>query len=268
LYVNRQKVPALWPVKLPAPDGRQNQWHTSAAEAAEMAMTSWIQVVPNMNLGAYQILSLLGVGGMGVVYKGRDQCLNRSVAIKVLPQDKVSDPDRKRRFIQEAKAASALNHPNIITVYDIGSENSLDFIVMEHVAGKTLDQRTPRKGMKLNEALKLAVQIADALVKAHSAGIIHRDLKPSNVMVTDDGLKVLDFGLAKLAEVQEAEKKERALCHPNREGRLSGHSYMSPGRLERGLMAARHLQLRAVLYGWSPDRGVPGRLKLSRSQPL
>ena len=125
---------------------------------------------------------------MGVVYKARDTRLNRSVAIKVLPADKVSDPERKRRFIQEARAASALNHPNIITLHDIGSESGIDFIVMEYVPGKTLDQRIPRKGMRLNEALKLAIQIADALAKAHSAGIIHRDLKPTNVMVTEDGL--------------------------------------------------------------------------------
>ena len=99
----------------------------------------------------------------------------------------MSDPERKRRFIQEARAASALNHPNIITVYDIGSEGGTDFVVMEYVAGKTLDQLIPRKGMRLNEALKLAIQMADALAKAHSAGIVHRDLKPGNVMVTEDG---------------------------------------------------------------------------------
>ena len=107
-------------------------------------------------LGSYQILSLLGTGGMGVVYKARDTRLNRSVAIKVLPPDQVSDPERKRRFIQEARAASALNHPNIITIHDIGSEGGIDFIVMEYVAGKTLDQLIPRKGMRLNETLKLA----------------------------------------------------------------------------------------------------------------
>ena len=141
---------------------------------------------------------------MGVVYKARDTRLKRFVAIKVLPAEQVSDPERKRRFIQEARAASALNHPNIITIYDIGTESGIDFIVMEYVAGKTLDQLIPRKGLPLNETLKLAVQMADALAKAHSGGIIHRDLKPTNVMVTDEGLvKVLDFGLAKLTEVAE-----------------------------------------------------------------
>ena len=147
-------------------------------------------------LGAYQILSLLGSGGMGEVYKARDSKLNRSVAIKVLPPDKTSDADRKRRFVQEARAASALSHPNIITIHDIGREDGIDFIVMEYVAGKTLDRLIPRRGLKLKEVLKYSIQVADGLAKAHSAGIIHRDLKPGNVMVTEDGLvKVLDFGL-------------------------------------------------------------------------
>jgi serine/threonine protein kinase len=150
-------------------------------------------------LGSYQILALLGAGGMGVVYKARDTRLNRSVATKILATDRIADPERKRRFIQEARAASALNHPNIIIIYDIGSENEIEFIVMEYVEGKTLDQRIPPKGMKSSEALKLAIQMADALAQAHSADIIHRDVKPGNVMVTDSGqVKVLDFGLAKL----------------------------------------------------------------------
>ena len=163
---------------------------------------------------------------MGVVYKARDTRLKRSVAIKVLPADQVSDPERKRRFIQEARAASALNHPNIITIYDIGSEGGIDFVVMEYVAGKTLDQLIPRKGMRLNETLKLAVQMADALAKAHSAGIVHRDLKPGNLMVTEAGLvKVLDFGLAKLTEVGKRRRRERARRSPRRkQGRLLGQS--------------------------------------------
>ncbi len=152
-------------------------------------------------LGHYQILEKLGEGGMGVVYKAQDTHLNRSVALKVLPTEKVADPDRKHRFVQEAKAASALNHPNIITIHDIDQTAGTDFIAMEYVSGKTLDELIPRKGMRLSLALKYAVQIADALAKAHSAGIIHRDLKPSNIMVNDDGIvKILDFGLAKLTE--------------------------------------------------------------------
>jgi serine/threonine protein kinase len=149
----------------------------------------------------YHIVEALGRGGMGVVYKARDTHLDRFVAIKVLPPEKVADPERRRRFVQEAKAASALNHPNIVHIYDIAEADGIQFIAMEFVAGKTLGERIGRKRLRLNEALKYAVQIADALAKAHSAGIIHRDLKPSNIMVTADGLvKVLDFGLAKLTE--------------------------------------------------------------------
>ena len=174
----------------------------SALTAQAVAETPSRSLV-GKTLGAYQILSLLGSGGMGEVYKARDSRLNRSVAIKVLPPDKTSDADRKRRFVQEARAASALNHPNIITIHDIGREDGIDFVVMEYVAGKTLDRLIPRRGLKLNEVLKYSIQIADGLAKAHSAGIIHRDLKPGNVMVTDEGLvKVLDFGLAKLTERQ------------------------------------------------------------------
>src|ERR1017187_3230896 len=149
----------------------------------------------------YEIVEQLGEGGMGVVYKARDARLNRFVAIKVLPHDKVADAERKRRFIQEAQAASALNHPNIITIYDIGQADGVDFIAMEYVAGKTLDRLIPKNGMRLAEALKYAVQIANALARAHAAGIVHRDIKPSNVIVSEEGLvKVLDFGLAKLTE--------------------------------------------------------------------
>ncbi len=137
----------------------------------------------------YEILEKLGEGGMGVVYKAKDTHLDRFIAIKVLPPEKISDPDRKRRFIQEAKSASALNHPNIIVIYDIDEADGVYFISMEFVAGKTLNALIPRHGMRLGELLKYAVQIADALAKAHSAGIIHRDLKPSNIMVTDQGLR-------------------------------------------------------------------------------
>jgi serine/threonine protein kinase/Tol biopolymer transport system component len=152
-------------------------------------------------LGHYKIVKNIGSGGMGTVYKARDLHLDRFVALKILPAEKVADPDRKRRFVQEAKAASALNHPNIIHIYDIASEAGVDFIAMEYVEGKTLHERIGHRGLPLKDTLKHAVQIADALAKAHSAGIIHRDLKPSNIMVNkDETVKILDFGLAKLTE--------------------------------------------------------------------
>src|SRR5215472_6129317 len=149
----------------------------------------------------YDVREKLGEGGMGVVYKAFDSHLGRLVAVKVLPHEKVADAERKLRFIQEAKAASALNHPNIVTIYDIDSARGIDFIAMELVSGKTLDRLIPRHGFRLNEALNYSVQIAAALASAHKAGIVHRDLKPGNVMVNEQGLvKLLDFGLAKLTE--------------------------------------------------------------------
>ena len=185
-------------------------------------------------IGPYQIVARIGAGGMGVVYKARDRRLERTVAVKVLPAALIDNRDRLKRFVREARAASALNHPNIITIYDIGNEGGIDFVVMEHVSGKTLDQLIPRKGMRLNEALKLAVQIADALAKAHSAGIIHRDLKPTNAMVTDDGrVKVLDFGLAKAIWGRESNpdlSQSSAMTGPETlAGQIVGTpSYMSP----------------------------------------
>jgi Tol biopolymer transport system component/serine/threonine protein kinase len=147
----------------------------------------------------YRIQEKIGEGGMGIIYRAEDIHLNRSVAIKLLPPGEMAVPEHRKRFVREARAASALNHPNIITIYDIGNAHGIDFIAMEYVAGKPLAQVIGDKGLPLQETLKLATQIADALAKAHRAGIVHRDLKPSNVMVTEDGLvKVLDFGLAKL----------------------------------------------------------------------
>ena len=149
----------------------------------------------------YRILEKLGVGGMGIVWKARDTRLDRFVALKFLPAAKIRDPERERRFALEARAASALNHPNIITIYDIGQAGTeghpADFIAMEFVPGKTLNQLISRKGLRLNEALDYAIQVADALAAAHAAGIVHRDLKPGNVMAGENGcVKVLDFGLA------------------------------------------------------------------------
>ena len=149
----------------------------------------------------FEILEKLGEGGMGAVYKARDKRLDRLVAIKVLSAKAVSNRERELRFVQEAKSASALNHPNIVTVYEIDTTGEIAFIAMEYVDGRTLEQLIPHRGMRLGEVLKYAVQIADALATAHAAGIIHRDIKPANIMVTEKGLvKVLDFGLAKLTE--------------------------------------------------------------------
>ena len=210
------------------------------------------QSLIGQQIGSYQILSLLGTGGMGEVYQARDTRLKRTVAIKVLPQNKLSDPERKTRFIQEARAASALNHPNIITVYDIGSEGGIDFMVMENIGGKSLDQLIPRKGMRLNEVLKLGVQMADAMAKAHSARIIHRDLKPGNVMVTDDGrVKILDFGLAKLTEALNSGEGTTQMLSLTETGTIVGTaSYMSPEQAEGKKVDARSdiFSFGSVLY--------------------
>jgi eukaryotic-like serine/threonine-protein kinase len=205
-------------------------------------------------LDRYKIESKLGEGGMGVVYKARDTQLDRVVAIKVLPHDKVADPDRKQRFIQEAKAASALNHPGIVTVHDIRSNAGIDFIVMEYAAGRTLDRIIPARGLGIPQAMRYGVQIADALAKAHEAGIIHRDLKPSNVIVTDDDrVKILDFGLAKLLDpVEDAAAEARTRGAPLTEaGVVVGTAaYMSPEQAEGKKIDARSdiFSFGAVLY--------------------
>src|SRR6266542_6936072 len=150
-------------------------------------------------LGPYEIQSPLGAGGMGEVWKARDTRLGREGAIKVLPAEVASDPSRLKRFEKEARSASALNHPNIVTIYDIGSHDSVAFIAMELVEGKTLRELLFAGALPIKRVLAIAAQVADGLARAHEAGIVHRDLKPENVMVTKDSrVKVLDFGLAKL----------------------------------------------------------------------
>src|SRR4029453_3018114 len=188
---------------------------------------------PGTRLGAYEILSFVGAGGMGEVYRARDPRLGRDVALKVLPRDRVADEGRRRRFVQKAQAASALNHPHIITIYEIDTAEAHDFIVMEYVRGKSLDALIPRHGMRLSEALRIAIPVADALAAAHTRGIIHRDLKPANVMVGADGaVKVLDFGLAKLIGREDADEPDlthtadMALSAP---GTIAGTAaYMAP----------------------------------------
>jgi serine/threonine protein kinase/Tfp pilus assembly protein PilF len=160
-----------------------------------------MSLVSGTRLGRYEIRSKLGEGGMGEVYLAQDMRLDRKVALKILPADVSSDPGRMHRFVLEAKAASGLNHPNIITIYEIDEADSHNFIAMEFVEGETLRERMESGPLKLNEAVKIATQAASALAAAHDAGIVHRDIKPDNIMIRRDGIvKVLDFGLAKLVE--------------------------------------------------------------------
>jgi Tol biopolymer transport system component/serine/threonine protein kinase len=207
-------------------------------------------------LGPYEIVAPIGAGGMGEVYRARDPRLGREVAIKVLPAERLSDERRRARFVQEARAASALNHPNIVTIYDIESDEGVDFIVMELVGGKTLDALIPRQGMRLGEVLRIAIPLADALAAAHGAGIVHRDLKPANVMVTPEVVvKVLDFGLAKLTQAEgtggEDDTTLDAQARLSRPGTVAGTpAYMSPEQASGGPVDARSdvFSFGAVLY--------------------
>src|SRR5882757_4933706 len=148
-------------------------------------------------LGPYEIVSPLGAGGMGEVYRALDTRLDRTVAIKVLPSHLSSSPESKQRFDREAKSISSLSHPNICTLYDVGSQDGIDFLVMEYLEGQTLAERLAKGPLPIAQALTVGIEIAQALERAHRQGIIHRDLKPANIMLTKSGAKLMDFGLAK-----------------------------------------------------------------------
>jgi len=157
-----------------------------------------LTITTGSRLGPYEVLAPLGAGGMGEVWRARDTRLERDVAIKVLPADLAADPERLKRFEREARAASALSHPNIVTIYEVGRAEATSFIAMELVEGRTV-RGLLAEGVPLRRLLGIASQVAEGLTRAHEAGIVHRDLKPENVMVTKEGLvKILDFGLAKL----------------------------------------------------------------------
>jgi eukaryotic-like serine/threonine-protein kinase len=204
--------------------------------------------------GPYETVSFLGAGGMGEVYEAIDTRLNRRVALKVLPPQLVTDEERRRRFIQEAQLASSLQHPNIITIYDIGSANSADYIAMELVRGRTLDSVIPNKGLRLGDALRYGIQITDALSAAHAAGIVHRDLKPGNIMVTEqDQIKILDFGLATLANhgMTSAVDETRIKSVETGAGMIVGSvAYMSPEQAEGKKVDARSdiFSFGAIMY--------------------
>ncbi len=199
----------------------------AARQLASEGQTSLI----GKQLGAYQIISVLGFGGMGEVYLARDERLKRKLALKLLPQQFTRDADRVRRFEREARAASALNHPNIITIYEIGKMAGTYFIAAEYVEGQTLRQLVERGPMRAKEVLIIGSQIADALDAAHEAGLVHRDIKPENVIVRPDGyVKVLDFGLVKLTERGSLEQKSQPSDpHKTNPGTVLGTvAYMSP----------------------------------------
>ena len=198
-------------------------------------------------LGPYTVIAKIGDGGMGQVWQATDTQLNRTVAIKVLPEHVASDPDLKQRFEREAKTISSLNHPHICTLHNIGSQDGIDFLVMEHLDGDTLAQRVQKGALPLDQTLTVAVEIADALDKAHRQGITHRDLKPGNIMLTKAGAKLLDFGLAKLKPGHDAPVGVSA---PTVSAGLTGEGtilgtlqYMAPEQLEGKDLVYRRIRI-------------------------
>ena len=182
-------------------------------------------------LGSYEIVAQIGAGGMGEVYRARDTRLGRSVALKILPGSFSSDGEQLRRFEREARSASALNHPNIITIYELGQEGGIHYIAMELIEGKTLRALLGAGGMPIRKVIEIAAQIAEGLAKAHEAGIVHRDLKPDNLMVTHDGfVKILDFGLVKNVPVGKTSEDDSTLTvSETHTGAILGTpGYMSP----------------------------------------
>jgi len=220
---------------------------------------------PGTKLGRYEIRSQLGVGGMGEVYLAQDLTLGRNVALKVLPEDVASNQQRMQRFVQEAKAASALNHPNIITIHEIGTEPGAHFMATEFIDGENLRHHLRLAPLTLIEAIDIAIQIASALSSAHAAGIIHRDIKPENIMLRRDGIvKVLDFGLAKLTERWRADEVDRdaatqGMVHTEPGLVVGTTAYMSPEQ-------ARALEVDARTDIWS--LGVVVYEMITRSAPF
>ncbi|HEX7878248.1 MAG TPA: serine/threonine-protein kinase [Candidatus Eisenbacteria bacterium] len=222
----------------------------------------------------YQVVARLGQGGMGVVYQGHDPRLDRPVALKVLPPDRLADPIERRRFEREARVASSLNHPGIVTIYEIGTADGVDVIAMEYITGRQLAELIPAGGLPIGKALDWGAQMADALAKAHAAGIIHRDLKPANVMVNEDGrIKILDFGLARAVEMRPAPGAEAGASAVGADdatltapltmaGTVSGTiAYMSPEQAAGETLDARTdvfsfgIVLYQMLSGINPFRG-------------
>ncbi len=212
-------------------------------------------------LGPYEIISPLGAGAMGEVYKARDKRLDRTVAIKILPPDVASDPQRRERLRREARAISSLTHPHICTLHDVGEQDGIEFLVMEYLAGETLAHRLLRGALPVDDVLRIAAQLADALDSAHRQGLVHRDLKPANVMLTASGAKVLDFGLARWLrdESSDAHANSAVTAHPTltQAGTIVGTvQYMAPEQLEGKPVDGRSdlFALGAILYEMTTGR--------------
>ncbi|MCU1288656.1 MAG: serine/threonine protein kinase with repeat, partial [Acidobacteria bacterium] len=199
-------------------------------------------LINGQHIGHYEILSAIDAGGMGEVYLAHDSRLDRKVALKTLPKEFAEDADRMSRFVREAKSASALNHPNIITIHEIGESEGTHYIATEFIDGKTLNEYARASPLDYKSALEIAVQIASALNEAHTAGIVHRDIKPDNVMIRASGLvKILDFGIAKLSAPSESnEEAATAIKSGTSPGMIIGTaSYMSPEQAKSKEVDAR-----------------------------
>src|SRR3954471_5166654 len=192
-------------------------------------------LIKGTQLGPYEVLALIGEGGMGQVYRATDTRLSRAVAIKVLPAHFSDNPEMKERFEREARTIAGLNHPHICTLHDVGHQDGIDYLVMELLEGETLAQRLERGALPLDEALKIGIEIADALDRAHRQGVVHRDLKPANIILTKAGSKLLDFGLAKLNPIVQASTLSALPTNANvtAQGTILGTlQYMAPEQLE------------------------------------
>jgi len=227
-------------------------------------------IAPGTTLGPYEIGTTLGAGGMGEVYRARDTRLGRDVAIKILPKEMSADPIRKQRFDREAKTISSLNHPHICVLHDVGSQDGVDYLVMECMEGETLEKRLEKGPLVLEQVLKYGAQIADALDKAHRSGVVHRDLKPANIMLTPTGAKLLDFGLAKPAVQLGSGATLTAATQTNpvtQEGTIVGtFQYMSPEQVEGKELDWRSdiFSFGAVLYEMvTGKRAFEGKSQLS-----
>src|SRR6516164_2854110 len=209
--------------------------------------------------GPYEIQSPLGAGGMGEVYRGRDTRLDRTVAIKILPSHLSDQPEARDRFDREARAISALNHPNICHLYDVGTQDGASYLVMEYLEGETLADRLRKGPLSLEQFLKIGIEICEGLETAHRSGVVHRDLKPGNIMLTKAGAKLMDFGLAKALATPAGQSSgltitlsTPAASHPlTAKGTVMGtFQYMSPEQLEGKQADARSdmFSLGAVLY--------------------
>jgi eukaryotic-like serine/threonine-protein kinase len=219
--------------------GYEGEARQFLSEPAPRAVTQKVAVSRGTRLGPYEVEELIGAGGMGEVYRARDTRLGRAVAVKVLPDHVARDEDALARFSREARTIGALSHPHICALHDVGREGEVDYLVMELLEGETLAERLRRGPLRLEQVLRHAVTIADALAAAHARGIVHRDLKPGNVMLTREGTKLLDFGLAKLRPLDGWDGKSTEATGTREELVAGTPPYMAPEQLERGTADAR-----------------------------